>query len=664
MRGCLRGYEAHRLVTAPDRLKEPLIRTGDRGSGRFKAAGWGETLDFVAERLGGIIDTSGSNAVLHLGGSGSCRGAVHHTGRLTARFFNSLGGYTGTDGNYSSRAMSYTLPFLFGTTDAGQDAGTLRESRFILLWGANIVDTRFGCEIETVVRERRKEGVPVVVIDPRRSRTVENLASEWIAPYPGSDSALMAAILWVILEEGLADRDFIDRTCRGFDRLEGYITGTADGVQKDPRWAEPITGVPGEVITDLARRYAAGSPAALIPGLSIQRVLGGEEPVRFAVALQAATGNIGKPGGSSGGRGWGGLPGPRCGKIDTLDGPNTVRFPVYRWPDAVLEGVRPGGTGGTDPVAAGRDLPIRALYSVGGNYLVQGSDIGKNLRAFSRAEFIVCHDLFMTDTAAHADVVLPATSFLEREDIVFPDSNYLFYSRRCVDPVGSSRNDYDIFADLASRLGREEEFSRGRSSEEWLEAILKSSEVADVDGFRRTGIYDGGSHMRTAFADFIIDPENHPLETPSGKIEILSEGFGETGFSPIPEVRVSGASVGSRESPYPLMLVTPHARYRVNSQNYNQEWSRKKERQELWLHPFDAEERGLSEGTEVEARSAEGSLTCGVRITEGIRRGVACLLQGGWGSLNPNHLTSTVPTRPSSGSRTHSVRIEVSKKVR
>ena len=653
MRGCLRGYKAHHLVTSPGRLTKPLIRTGERGSGRFKEAGWDEALDLVAERLGNIIETSGSGAILHVGGSGSCRGAVHHTGRLSARFFNVLGGYSGTDGNYSSRAMTYTLPFIFGTGDAGQDAGTLRRSRFILLWGANISDTRFGCELEGVVRENRKRGVPVVVVDPRRSRTVEKLATEWIAPFPGTDSALMAAVLSVILNENLADKNFIARTCFGFDRLEEYLAGGLDGVLRDPEWAEPITGVPAGTIADLARRYAAARPAALVPGLSIQRVLGGEEAVRFGTALQAATGNIGVTGGSSGGRGWGGLAGPRCGKIDTFDGPNTVRFPVYQWPDVVL--------GSFPRSAPGPGVPVRALYSVGGNYLVQGSDIGKNKRAFSHVDFTVCHDLFLTDTAAYADVVLPATSFLEREDIVFPDGNYLFYSRRCVDPVGESRRDYDIFADLAARVGRGRDFTGGRSCEEWLETILRDSEIESIETFRDTGIYDGKDHMRTAFADFVKDPKKNPLPTPSGKIEIYSEAFAGTGFSPTPEVRVPGEPTPAEV--YPLRLITPHARCRVNSQNFNQEWSRSREEQRLWLHPDDARDRSIENGAEVEVKNRSGSLICPVRVTDAVRPGVVSLLQGGWGELSPNHLTSTKPTLPSSGSRTHSVRVQVSKKV-
>jgi len=216
MAGCTRGYQAHLTVYDPGRLVTPLIRTGERGKAAFRKAGWDEALRMVADKLRAIEERYGAASIMHIGGSGSCRGAVHHTGTLTDRFLTLFGGYTKLSGSYSSGAERFVNPYLFGTGEAGMDAENLLESRLIVLWGANISDTRFGSETENVIIEARKRGTEVVVLDPRRSRTVERLADEWIPLFPGSDTAMMAAVLCVLIEEGFVDYGFIRKYSAGF----------------------------------------------------------------------------------------------------------------------------------------------------------------------------------------------------------------------------------------------------------------------------------------------------------------------------------------------------------------------------------------------------------------------------------------------------------------
>ena len=168
MKGCSKGFQAMQVAEAPDRLLKPLIRTGARGSGDFKAVSWDDALGYVAAGLRNIKDKYGSESILFLGGSGSCRGALHNTAGLTQRFLNLFGGYTETYSNYSSAASDFVTPYVFGTMEVGIDAATLHHSNLIILWGANIVDTRFGCEYPTRLREAGKNGVPIIVIDPRR----------------------------------------------------------------------------------------------------------------------------------------------------------------------------------------------------------------------------------------------------------------------------------------------------------------------------------------------------------------------------------------------------------------------------------------------------------------------------------------------------------------
>jgi anaerobic dimethyl sulfoxide reductase subunit A len=652
MRGCIRGYQAARMLDAPDRLRKPLVRVGTRGSGQFREVSWAEALDRVAEGLVSIRERYGPEAVIHLGGSGSCRGALHNTGQLTARFLSLFGGSTVTYSGYSSAAAGFATPYVLGTSAAGIDPGTLQYSKLIILWGANIVVCRLGCEWTARVREAKHRGVEIIVIDPRRSATVRTLGSRWIPVHPGTDIALMMAILYVWIEEGLVDRAFVERYGVGFDELEAHVLGRDDSEPKTPRWAEALCGTPAETIIALARRYGQAKPAALIPGLSFQRTVGGEEAVRMAIALQVAAGNLGIRGGSSGALTWGRLPQPRMGAIGVPTSGKHAFVPVYEWPDAILEG-KDGGY----------PSEVKAIYNVGGNYLVQGADVRKNIGAFEKVEFSVCHDYFLTPTARYCDVVLPATTFLERRDIVFPDGNYLLFSNQAVEPLPEARHDYDIFCALAERLGFARKFSEGKSEEDWLRGFVAESEVPDYEAFKHTGIYMGRDQERVGLADFIADPKGHPLRTPSGKIELSSAPYARTGFAAIPEARILHTS-----QDYPLRLVTPKSRYRVHSQNSNIPWFREREAQVLWLNPLDAATRGIADGQEVVVSSPEGQVRISAHVTEDVMPGVVCLLEGVWPEFasngadvagSANVLTPTTPTEPSHGSRTHSVLVQV-----
>jgi len=270
----------------------------------------------------------------------------------------------------------------------------------------------------------------------------------------------------------------------------------------------------------------------------------------------------------------------------------------------------------------------------------------------------------LTPTAQHCDVVLPTTTFLERDDIVFPDGgNYLLFSNQAVPPLPEAKNDYDIFCELADRLGFLSNFSEGKSAEEWLESFVADSEVSDYEEFKRTGIHLGADQLRLGLSDFVADPQAHPLCTPSGRVEISSTAYAETGYSPIPECRILQTT-----DRYPLRLVTPHPKYRIHSQYDNIPWFKKREKQTLWIHPLDAAERGIENDQQACVTSPEGRMHILARVTEDIMPGVVCLLEGVWPSFEPdgtdtagapNVLTSTVPTLPSLGSRTHSVLVQV-----
>jgi len=652
MKGCSNGFQAMQAAYAPDRLLNPLIRTGPRGSGSFKEISWDEALDRTATGLGSIKETYASDSIIFLGGSGSCRGAFHNTSSLTDRFLNMFGSNVQKDGNYSCAASDFVTPFVFGTLEVGVDAGTLQHSRMIILWGANIMDTRFGCEYPTRIREAGKNGVPIIVIDPRKSNTAKLPNAQWIRVRPGTDTAMMAAVLYELINNDWIDYPYIEKYCIGFDKIKNYILGTDDQQPKNPAWAEHICGTPKSTIIKLAAMYGRTKPTALIPGLSIQRNIGGEEAMRMAMVLQAVTGNIGKMGGASGGCIWDGLPAPECGEIDTAHNPTGTSIPEYSWPDAILDGKK-----------GGFPVDIKAIYNVGGNYLSQGSDIHKNIRAFKKVEFSVCHEQFMTPTARHCDIVLPVSSFLEREDILFTGMNYLFYSAKAIDPPNHVRDDYDIFCELADRLGFSKAYSEGKTASQWIEQFIDDSEISDPEHFKQTGIYSGKKQMRIGISDFFADPEKNPLKTPSGKIELASESYAISGFPAIPIYRGM-----TDETTYPLRLVTPHSLNRINSSYANVQWFKERQQQVLWMNPVDARKRNLQDKQMVMVTNTRGTIQIPLMVTDDIMKGVVCLEEGIWPVLDENGidragatnlLTSTEPTQPCMGSRTHSVLVEV-----
>jgi anaerobic dimethyl sulfoxide reductase subunit A len=463
---------------------------------------------------------------------------------------------------------------------------------------------------------------------------------------------MMAAVLYELINNDWIDYPYLEKYCVGFDEIKKYILGTDDHQPKTPAWAEHICGTKKSTIKKLADRYGRTKPTALIPGLSIQRNIGGEEAMRMAMVLQAVTGNIGKMGGASGGCIWDGLPVPECGEIDTADNPTDTSIPEYNWPDAILE-----GKGGGFPV------DIKAIYNVGGNYLSQGSDIHKNIRAFKKVEFSVCHEQFMTPTARHSDIVLPVSSFLEREDILFTGMNYLFYSAKAIDPPDHVKDDYDIFCELANRLGFSQAYSEGKTASQWIEQFIDNSEITDPEHFKQTGIYSGKKQMRIGLSDFYADPDKNPLKTPSGKIELASENYARTGFPAIPIYRGM-----TDETTYPLRLVTPHSLNRINSSYSNVQLFKECEQQMLWMSPDDARKRNLQDKQMVMVTSGRGKIQIPVKVTDDIMEGVVCLEQGIWPELDENGidhagaanmLTSTEPTQPCIGSRTHSVLVEV-----
>jgi anaerobic selenocysteine-containing dehydrogenase len=353
------------------------------------------------------------------------------------------------------------------------------------------------------------------------------------------------------------------------------------------------------------------------------------------------------------------LPGPRVGTLPVPPAPPQSAaqqpvVPVVRWPDLILQGR-----------AGGYPVDIHAVHNVGSNLINQGSDIRKSIAAFEKLDFAVTHEHFMTPTARYCDVIFPASSSLEKEDIGLPwAGNYLLYKSQVLPPAGEARCDYDILCALAERLGFGAEYSQGRSAAEWITHFIQQSEIPDAEEFRRTGIYFGAEQERTGLQDFSANPEQHPLSTPSGVVEIASQRYQrETGFPAIPTWQPLETNPR-----YPLRLITPKSLYRTHSQGSNFAVSRAKARHALEMHPLDAAARGIAPGDRVRLFNPQGEARIGVRLTEDMVPGVVCLPEGVWVELDAdgvdtagsaNMFTATQGTAPGTACIMHGMGVQV-----
>ena len=654
LKGCARGFSLPLEQNAPGRIGAPLIRTGSRGSSSFREATWDEALRLTADRLGEIRAKHGASAVMCRASAG-VMGAMHSTLAVLPRFMNLFGGCTVLTGNYSYGAAQFILPYLLGQewTVSGFDAANMQVSEMIILWGANVLETRQGPEVPQRLMEARKRGAQIVSIEPRRSATAAHAATWWLPCRPGTDAALMLAVLHVMLAEELVDRPFIESHSTGFDRLERYVLGEDGAEAHSAAWAEGICGVPAQEIIRFARAYAAAKPAMLFPGFSIQRVFAGEETYRLTVALQVATGNFGRRGGSTGSLN-DMLPPARVGTLAVPAIEPGASLPMVRWPDAILQGR-----------AGGYPTDIRALYNLGSNFLNQGSDIRKNMAAFEALEFVVTHEVFMTPTARHCDVIFPTTTAFEKEDIGIPwAGNWLLYKPQVVPPVGQARSDYDALWELADRMGFGREYSEGRTAAEWVQRFIDQSEIADPVEFRRTGIYLAPDQERVGLAEFAADPVRHPLSTPSGKVEIASEKYAQaTGFPSIPTWQAP-----PEDDLYPLRLITPKSPHRTHSQGSNIPELRERAPHALSMHSLDAAARGIADGDMVLLSNAQGTGRVPACLSDDLMPGVVSLPEGIWVELNAegvdvggaaNMLTSTEGTAPGVACIMHAVPVQV-----
>jgi len=701
LRACIRGRSYRKRQYHPDRLKYPLVRTGERGEGKFRKISWDTAYDIMYSKISGVIEKYGNSAIHVPYGTGSY---TNTNGRWpAARLMNLMGGSLGFYNSYSWACINIATPTIFGTLETGNQRQDWMNSRYILMWGWNPAEMKDGTNSDYFIRKARENGARVVCIDPRMSPSAVALADEWIPVRPGTDVAFMSAMAWVIINEKLTDNEFINKCCSGFDKSnmpEGYeneesyrdyILGTMDGIPKTPEWAEKITAVPAATIRRIAIEYASTKPAILYQGYGMQRRAYGEQVVRAGATLAAMTGNIGIPGGWASGLANQAGGGPFWTVFPSRSNPVKGTIPVYLWTEAVLRGKELGpehGLRGADKL----DNNIKLIWSVASNILVnQHGNINRTIKILKDPdllEFIIVQDNFMTPSAKYADLVLPVCTQFETWGIEdgWKYGEEVFITPKIVEPPFETKSDYRICADLAKRFGVYDKFTEGgRDEKDWVawfvDEIYRKTRFPDMPPFRKFAAGNAGVYTKPvyepkiALEEFTQNPRKYPLNTPSGKIEIFSIELFKAGqpdeIPPVAKyIREWDNPFDEKAEIFPLQAMGHHYNPRVHSTHDNNEWTMNAFPQRVFINPADASERGIKDGDLVKIWNERGAMILKCRITRRIMPGVIDIPQGAWYDPdeegvdrggNVNILTSERWTPFARGNAQHTIMVDIEK---
>jgi len=651
------------------RVARPMIRRGwlehgprrgaRRGRHEFVAVGWDEALDLVAAELKRVGDAHGPSAIYGGSYGWSSAGRFHHAQSQVHRFLNcAMDGYVRSVNTYSSGAASVILPHVIGGYDDISrnnvwwgDVATSTD--IILAFGGMALKNSSvapgGISHHTErdhMRAVHARGGRFVLISPIRDDLPPEIRAEWLAPRPGTDTALMLGIAHTLVTNGWHDRAFLERHCVGWSKFEDYLIGRSDGTPKNASWASRICSIPADEIVRQAS-LLPGKRVLVVVSHSLQRAEHGEQPVWMAAVLAAMLGQVGLPGGgfnyALGAMGNSG----RCSNAVPIaslpQGKNPVKefIPVARVADMLLNPGAPFDYNGQKL----RYPDIRLMYWAGGNPFHHHQDLNRLRKALANVETFVVHEIGWTATARHADIVLPSTMTLERNDIGGTQFDPLLIAmQQMAEPYGEARDDYDIFSALAERLGRGEAFTEGRSSAQWLRHLYKTTQEAlaargleapDFDAFWKRGelVLPEHPHDGGVLRAFRNDPERKPLTTPTGKIEIFSERIASFGYADclghpawIPSVDV----VCER---YPLQLVANQPSSRLHSQfdfgGHSSEMKHR-DREVMHINPLDAAARGIRDGDIVRLFNERGACLAAARLSDSVRPGVVQLPTGAW----------------------------------
>ena len=663
LRTCPRGRGYRHTFLTSRRLRYPMKRREERGSGKYTRVTYEEITKEIADKMQETLEKYGPGSRYLIYSTGLC--TVMRPDHQIKRLLCCNGGYLQHYNSYSSAQANYITPYIYGTERTAPHAADCLNSKLIILWGHNPAETIIGPFRNYYFAKAKEQGIRIVVVDPRQSETVLTYADEWVPIKPSSDCALANAMAFVIFQKNLQDQAFMDKFCIGFDEAhmpdgvpvgesyKSYLFGLQDGIVRDPKWAEEICGVPAETIERLAVEYATTKPASIQLGLGLQRTFIGENSVRALAALSAMTGNIGIPGGGAAGTVTpnGHYEGPEIYK--PYNG-CTYSTPSFLWTKIIEHWdtmtAEQDGIKGADRLPCG----IKLLFNLASDVLInQHSDINDTKRILSDTslcEMIVNEDLVYTPSVRWSDIVIPGPSLFETENLasVWNSDDYVLYGNQCTDPLFGAIEEYDWMRMIARHLGLEDEFTEGyETKRDWHRHIyeddmrLHEPELPDFDTFMERGghMYSGPCDEPVPFTRQIRD--GVPFDTPSGKIEIFCKRLYDLNRPDIggipkwfdgPEGPTDYAGLNR----YPLQLLGYHTKRRCHSTHDQNPWMEELDPPRLWIHPKDAAVRGIADGDMIEVFNDRGTVRIPAFVTDRIVRGAVALSQGGWYTPDEN----------------------------
>lgn len=597
----------------PDRVLQPLRRTGPKGSGRFEPVGWGEALDAIAQRLQAIAQRD-PQSILPYSYAGTM--GLVQSESMAARFFHRLGASL-LDRTICATAGGEGLTHTLGGK-VGMKVEFFAESRLILIWGSNSIGSNL--HFWRLAQQAKRNGAKLVCIDPRRTETAEK-CHEHVQLLPGTDAALALALMHELVVNDWLDHAYIAQHTLGWEGLRERA------LRWTPERAEQVCGVPAEQIRSLARDYATLTPAAIRLNYGMQRVRGGGNAVRAIACLPALTGA------------WRHRAG---GLLLSSSGAFPVAKAALQRPD-LLAGRSPRtinmSTIGDDllrPASASFGPRIEALIVYNSNPVAVAPESGKVVAGFAREDlFTVVLEHFRTDTADYADFILPATTQLEHWDVhVSYGHTDVLLNRPAIAPLGQARPNTQIFRELAARMGFGE--SCFQEDDESLCRTAFGDRI-DFDQLQERGF------ATLPIADAPFAQGGFP--TPSGRCEFFSERLARQGLDGLPDHLPNYEAAGS-SARYPLAMISPPARNFLNSSFVNVQSLRDIEGEPLLeIHADDARARGIDDGAVVRVFNDRGDYVCKAQISPRARPGVVHGMGIWWRKLglqgtNVNQLTS------------------------
>ncbi|NOH62926.1 trimethylamine-N-oxide reductase TorA [Vibrio sp. RE88] len=683
------------VIYNPSRVRYPMVRLDwlkkhkysaeTRGDNRFIRVTWDEALDLFYRELERIQKDYGPWA-LHAGQTGWRQtGQFHSCTSHMQRAVGMHGNFITKVGDYSTGAGQTILPYVLGSTEVYAQGTSwseiLENSDNIILWANDPVknlQVGWNCEthqsfpyLEQLKEKVAKGEINVLSVDPVKNKTQRFLQNDHLYINPMTDVAFMLAVAHVLYNEELHDQKFIDTYCLGFDEFIKYVQGeTKDKLEKTPEWAAEICGVSADKIREFARMLVNGRTQILM-GWCIQRQEHGEQPYWAAAVVAAMVGQIGLPGGGiSYGHHYSGIGVPSTGfaapggfprnldqgmkpKWDNNDyNGYSKTIPVARWIDCLLEPGKEIRYNGSKVKLPGYKMMVIS----GNNPWHHHQDRNRMKKAFKQLQTVVTVEFAWTATCRFSDIVLPACTQFERNDIDVYGSysgKGLIAMHRLVDPLFQSKTDFEIFTELSRRFGRHNEYTRGMDEMQWVRSLYDDCRAANkgkfdmpsFDDFWEQSVLDFGEGKPwVRHADFREDPEINALGTPSGFIEITSRKIGRYGYEHCQEhpmwfEKTERSHGGPGSDKFPFWLQSCHPDKRLHSQMCESEEFRAtyavQGREPVYINPQDAKEKGIKDGDLVRVFNDRGQLLAGAVLMDSYSRGVIRIEEGAWyGPLN------------------------------